>query len=340
VSHSPLPVITPITKTDKVIPGYHLIQAVIDVAVPRGASKDKILRGTGIFEDSLTPETLISAKQCIALLTNVSGQCKGHDVSFLIGKSLGGAWLAENIEQVKYCQRLEQGIEVLRRIRWACFPLVSFKRFDVEDNVMWVLQDPMGSQKCWPFITQLYLSMLVALVKYWTGSRLPISFAMDSSRPRNIEDFETYLGLRMTFNAPLLSIMVPKTCLNTAFPHANGQAFQQCLLSSLEKSPPATLSLLDVIRTQTLREPQKGLADVAQRLSCSTATLKRKLNEHHYSYRSLTEEARRQQAIVLLALQKLNNEQSASKMAFSDLTNFRRAVKRLTGLTPSELRAR
>jgi len=100
------------------------------------------------------------------------------------------------------------------------------------------------------------------------------------------------------------------------------------------------LSLLDYIRIQTLQEPQKGLADLARNLGCSTATLKRKLSDHNYTYRGLSEEARRQQAIVLLALKKLNNEQSASQMAFSDLPNFRRTIKRLTGLTPSELRAR
>jgi AraC-like DNA-binding protein len=356
----------PVTQSDKVIPAYHLVNAVLDVAIPRGASKDRILRGTGIFDDSLTVNTRISAKQCIALFSNVRGQCKGNDVSFLIGKSLGGVWLREDIANIKRSQNLEQAIEALTAIRWGSIPLVSFKRFSLQDKYIWVLQDTMGCEKrgahkLWPFIAELYLSMLVALVKQWTGTRLPLSFTIDSERPRNVQDFETYLGLRVAFHSPLMSITLPKSCMTSAFPFADekagnvqgdiqgdvqgdiqGEAQRSLAYQQTPASPQDTpnLSLLDYIRIQTLQEPQKGLADLARNLGCSTATLKRKLSDHNYTYRGLSEEARRQQAIVLLALKKLNNEQSASQMAFSDLPNFRRTIKRLTGLTPSELRAR
>jgi AraC-like DNA-binding protein len=356
----------PVTQSDKVIPAYHLVNAVLDVAIPRGASKDRILRGTGIFDDSLTVNTRISAKQCIALFSNVRGQCKGNDVSFLIGKSLGGVWLREDIANIKRSQNLEQAIEALTAIRWESVPLVSFKRFSLQDKYIWVLQDTMGCEKrgthkLWPFIAELYLSMLVALLKQWTGTRLPLSFTIDSERPRNVQDFETYLGLRVAFHSPLMSITLPKSCMTSAFPFADekacnvqgdiqgdvqgdiqGEAQRSLAYQQTPASPQDTpnLSLLDYIRIQTLQEPQKGLADLARNLGCSTATLKRKLSDHNYTYRGLSEEARRQQAIVLLALKKLNNEQSASQMAFSDLPNFRRTIKRLTGLTPSELRAR
>lgn len=360
----------PVTQSDKVIPAYHLVNAVLDVAIPRGASKDRILRGTGIFDDSLTVNTRISAKQCIALFSNVRGQCKGNDVSFLIGKSLSGVWLREDIANIKRSQNLEQAIEALTAIRWGSIPLVSFKRFSLQDKYIWVLQDTMGCEKrgahkLWPFIAELYLSMLVALLKQWTGTRLPLSFTIDSERPCNVQDFETYLGLRVAFHSPLMSITLPKSCMTSAFPFADekagnvqgnvqgdiqgdvqgdiqGEAERSLAYQQTPASPQDTpnLSLLDYIRIQTLQEPQKGLADLARNLGCSTATLKRKLSDHNYTYRGLSEEARRQQAIVLLALKKLNNEQSASQMAFSDLPNFRRTIKRLTGLTPSELRAR
>ena len=48
---------------DKVIAGYWLVKAVLDVALNRGANKNKLFRGTGIFEDALEPDSLISIKQ-------------------------------------------------------------------------------------------------------------------------------------------------------------------------------------------------------------------------------------------------------------------------------------
>ena len=68
------------------------------------------------------------------------------------------------------------------------------------------------------------------------------------------------------------------------------------------------------------------------------ATFKRKLKQHGSSFQELQDQLRKQQAVYWLQLQGLNNEESAIKMEFSDIPNFRRAVKRWTGLTPSQLR--
>ena len=96
--------------------------------------------------------------------------------------------------------------------------------------------------------------------------------------------------------------------------------------------------LLDSVRAMLHRNSSLTLPEAAARLNMSAASLKRKLSEHQTSFSDLHDNIRRQQAIFYLQVQKLNNEQSAVKMAFSDITNFRRAVKRWTGLTPSELR--
>ncbi|MEC8788116.1 MAG: AraC family transcriptional regulator, partial [Pseudomonadota bacterium] len=41
------------SSQDKVIVGYWLVRAAFNVALSRGANKNKLLRGTGIFEDAL-----------------------------------------------------------------------------------------------------------------------------------------------------------------------------------------------------------------------------------------------------------------------------------------------
>ena len=77
---------------DKVIAGYWLVKAVLDVSITRGANKNKLFRGTGIFEDTLQPNSLISIKQYQSLLANVQSQTKGADVSFLLGNALASQW--------------------------------------------------------------------------------------------------------------------------------------------------------------------------------------------------------------------------------------------------------
>ena len=69
---------------DKVIAGFWLVTAAIEVALPRGANIHKLLRGTGIFEDAITHDLMISINQYTTLLNNVQAQTKGNDVGFLI----------------------------------------------------------------------------------------------------------------------------------------------------------------------------------------------------------------------------------------------------------------
>lgn len=334
----------PVSKHDKVIPGYHFVCAVLAIAEPRGVSVHKLLRGTGIFDDAITPNLRVSGKQLIALIGNVQSYCKAKDASFLIGKHLANALLNHEFSSIKDAGSLTQVIRLVTTQRWLCLPLVSFARYEVNENSLWVARDAMGCSKIWPFVMQISLSMLVAFAKASSKTRLPFHFGMTASRPRNIEDFETYLGLRLNFNAPFMSLMLPKGSVLAPFERGNvgGEAQHGSFVEpeiGTHTSSDATLSILDKVRLLTEHNLHASLPYAAAEFSMSAATFKRKLKEHEYSYRALTEEVRREQAIVLLAMKKLNNEQSASEMAFSDLPNFRRAVKRLTGHTPSELRA-
>ncbi|MEP0357605.1 hypothetical protein [Paraglaciecola sp.] len=56
------------------------------------------------------------------------------------------------------------------------------------------------------------------------------------------------------------------------------------------------------------------------------------------SFQQIQDELGKQYATYLLQMQHLSNEESASLMQFNDIPNFRRAVKRWTGQTPSQLR--
>ena len=98
------------------------------------------------------------------------------------------------------------------------------------------------------------------------------------------------------------------------------------------------VTLLDAVRYYLRRSSNASLPAIAGKLGLSPASLKRKLADHDTTFSLLHDDIRRQQAIYYLQVQKLNNEQSALKMAFTDITNFRRAVKRWTGQTPSQLR--
>jgi AraC-like DNA-binding protein len=94
------------------------------------------------------------------------------------------------------------------------------------------------------------------------------------------------------------------------------------------------------IRALLLRDITNAptLAAVAKLLEMSDRSLRRQLREQGISFRGLRDELRMQIALKYLRATTLANEGIALALGFSDATNFRRAFRRWTNKSPSEIR--
>ena len=349
------------SSQDKVIVGYWLVRAALNVALSRGANKNKLLRGTGIFEDALQHHSLLSTKQYSSLLVNVQSQARGGDVSFLLGGAFSSQWLSSPLNALKACENVEQLLLQLTQrqtYRWCSLPLCQFQRFENADQIMLVPQFTGVSSKQLQFSIEMAFASVVALMKSIANKRIRLSFSFTESRPRNIADYETHLGLKLSFNRAFNSICIEKDVLRqplkltaqsdcSAESHVSlegvvsNSATQTKEGASIELQN--RLSLPDFVRryvyaSSNAQAANIGLPELAETLNVSVATLKRKLKEYGTSYRALCEEVQRNHALLLLSVHKVSNETAANAMGINDLPNFRRTVKRLTGKTPSELR--
>ena len=349
------------SSQDKVIVGHWLVRAALNVALSRGANKNKLLRGTGIFEDALQHHSLLSTKQYSSLLVNVQSQARGGDVSFLLGGAFSSQWLSSPLNALKACENVEQLLLQLTQrhtYRWCSLPLCQFQRFENADQIMLVPQFTGVSSKQLQFSIEVAFASVVALMKSIANKRIRLSFSFTESRPRNIADYETHLGLKLSFNRAFNSICIEKDVLRqpleltaqsdcSAESHVSlegvvsNSATQTKEGASIELQN--RLSLPDFVRrygyaSSNTQAANIGLPELAETLNVSVATLKRKLKEYGTSYRALCEEVQRNHALLLLSVHKVSNETAANAMGINDLPNFRRTVKRLTGKTPSELR--
>lgn len=349
------------SSQDKVIVGYWLVRAALNVALSRGANKNKLLRGTGIFEDALQHQSLLSTKQYSSLLVNVQSQARGGDVSFLLGGAFASQWLSSPLDALKACENVEQLLLQLTQrqtYRWCSLPLCQFQRFENADQIMLVPQFTGISSKQLQFSIEMAFASVVALMKSIANKRIRLSFSFTENRPRNIADYETHLGLKLSFNRAFNSICIEKDVLRqplkltaqsdcSAESHVSlegvvsNSATQTKEGASIELQN--RLSLPDFVRryvyaSSNTQAANIGLPELAETLNVSVATLKRKLKEYGTSYRALCEEVQRNHALLLLSVHKVSNETAANAMGINDLPNFRRTVKRLTGKTPSELR--
>jgi len=107
-------------------------------------------------------------------------------------------------------------------------------------------------------------------------------------------------------------------------------------LASLDPSRVATEVrelLVEMMPSGTVRQE-----DVAQRMNRSLSTLQRQLTTEGLNFQQLRDETRRRLAEDYIRTNELSLSQIAYLLGFSDQSNFSRAFKRWTGLSPREYR--
>lgn len=148
------------------------------------------------------------------------------------------------------------------------------------------------------------------------------------------------------FSQPLNGVRLSAHCLAMrpvlADPHASQQALALC---ERELALAADSEADITTRVRALLVPGRHggypqLEEVAARLSMSSRTLKRRLQQAGTSFLLMLEEARRREAHALLAHSELAVQQVATRLGYLNPANFSRAFSAWTGESPSAYRQR
>ena len=166
------------------------------------------------------------------------------------------------------------------------------------------------------------------------------------AEPRHIEQYQVNFPCEYRFITTMghqpLQLKIAKHLLHAPFPEHSVYLArfyrQQLAISSSHSSNIQQVGLVQCILQHFKKHKQLTLEQLASLLCMSRATLKRKLTLHHTSYQQLWDLHRQQVAVFELAEQQKCNEDVAQTLQFSDITNFRRSVKRWTGMTPDDIR--
>jgi AraC-like DNA-binding protein len=100
-------------------------------------------------------------------------------------------------------------------------------------------------------------------------------------------------------------------------------------------------SITSIVRVRLIEQLPSSFPNIgvmAESLSMHPKSLQRKLGAEGTSYRDLLAKAREQLAITYLTKSRLSIDQIASRLGYSDATNFRHAFSRWTGRTPNSYR--
>lgn len=326
------------------IPAHYQPASLIDLALGRGVNIHRLLQGTGLFhEDILTGSRVISAQQFLRLIGNLQHHLQGDDTSFLLGQQwLPGHYGAAS-HALRHAGNLQEALERLIRLQPLLWPLARL-RLRIDERLVWLDWGySFGAGAQGDFLIEASMAALTGMSQWLSGERLPWVFHLTHGTPRYIEQYWVHLGDELRFDAPLNQMCLPRSYLHRSWPTASATAGQVAEREGLAmlQALPAQRSLMDALHDYLLRHARQPLRleGVAGVFGMSAATLKRKLHKHGTGFQQQLDHARASVALELYQSRGYSSEEVAEYLNFSDRANFRRSLRRWTGLLPSELRA-
>ncbi|EZQ17939.1 hypothetical protein CF98_24860 [Halopseudomonas bauzanensis] len=328
--------------TTRFIPAHYQPASLIDLALGRGVNAHRLLQGTGLFhEDILTGNRLISPQQFLRMIENLQQQLQADDTSFLLGQQwLPGHYGAAS-HALSHAADLQDALERLVRLQPLLWPLLRL-RLRVDERYIWLdWGDSFGADGQSIFLVEASMAAVTGMSQWLSGQRLPWTFHLAHAQPRYIEQYWVHLGEELRFASPLNQMCLPRSCLHHPWASASvtaGQVAEQEGLKML-MALPATCSLLDGLHDHLVaqvRQPLR-LEGVAETFGMSPATLKRKLQKHGTGFQQQLDHARARVAMELYQSRGYSSDEVADYLNFNDRANFRRSLRRWTGLLPSEL---
>lgn len=242
------------------------------------------------------------------------------------------------MQSVRLSPSLGMALKQLQQIRTVIAPLFFTRKHIFQDDFYLYLQPSIGMDESLKnYCFEIYSAALMSLLKRVCNVYPQCYFDFTCKRPRHIQEYEQHLGLRIRFEQPYTRWHFNKQLLKCTNPEASQLRWQQCIAQS-ELHKNVSQSFVEAVCQRIYRDKNNSLANSAEHFAMSSATFKRKLKQHGVSYSQLQDEQNKLKALHLLGVCQQGNEQVATRLAFYDIPNFRRAFKRWTGITPSQLK--
>lgn len=290
------------------------------------------------------PDFLLSTEEALTLVR--------RGLALLGGPASLGLQLGRDINQCKMgllalghlaSPTLGHAMELTLRHPWSAgFLLVIYAVEAGEGQVLGV--DPLpGGHDVAPFLVDNMFAAAVALRRRYAGDGYaPQRVDLVRSRPPEADLYEAFFGCPVQFGAAANRLVTAPRWLDTPLPTAHRTTW--LLASRLLDRMADEQARLPVLGLTVDRALRKGLprppsaGELAASLHMSERSLRRKLSELGLSYDGLLDAVRRERAQELLRSPKLSLSQIAAEVGFADVRSFRRAFKRWTGQSPTDVR--
>jgi AraC-like DNA-binding protein len=325
------------------------LAALFDVLVDQGCPADEILGNINLTVDEVhSPKSRISLAELMTACKNAIRLSSDPHLPYRIGTSIHISAYGMYGFAILCCPDFRKAMAFAELYHALAAPLATIEFTEAEGFANWVIEPnarAAADPQVYRFITEMQIGIHISLMRDIMGAAFTpdqISLAYPEAHDFGLPAEQ--VGCRISFASSTNRIVFRSAWLDQAANLGNRTTYPAvvALCDELLNDLKSRIGVAGEIRALLLRNITNPptLAAIAKLLEVNDRSLRRQLREQGISFRGLLDELRMQIALKYLRTTRLANEDIALALGFSDATNFRRAFRRWTNKSPSEIRAK
>ncbi|MFT4243199.1 MAG: AraC family transcriptional regulator [Acidovorax sp.] len=328
--------------------GPRSIAAVVVVMAQDGVEPEQVLAGSGLGAEALPlPDTRVSYAQMGQVFDNAARLARTPTAALRAGMQMRLTSYGMYSYALLSSASTAEVIDFAVRYHRSMGPLtdISFTR---EDGVDAFRHEPLlahdPESATYRFMVEFALAAHQALCRDLYGDAFAFSaIRLAYPAPGHAQELRDWFQCPVQFDQPVNEVQIGGTWSQRAprmpdpVTHATARSICQQFLADLPHSSGVAATVRRVLVTQQpWRFPRIEL--MADELAMHPRTLRRRLEAQGTSYRQILSEVRCMLAIDYLRKTRMTTEEIASRLGYSDASNFRHAFTRWTGKVPHDYR--
>jgi AraC-like DNA-binding protein len=323
------------------------LAALFDILVEQGYPPREILKSINLTPDEVhSPKSKISLADLLTAGKNAIRLSSEAHLPYRIGTSIHISAYGMYGFAILCCPDFRKTMAFAELYHALATPLATIKFAEQDGFASWFIEpnpDAVTDPQLYRFIAEMQIGIHLSLMRdvmgpAFTPDRINLAYpeARDFSLPAD------EIGCPLSFSNRTNQIIFQSKWLDRSANLGNRTTYPMVvalcddLLQEL-KSRVGVAGELRALLIRNIANPPT-LAAIAKLLDVSDRSLRRQLQEQGISFRGLLDELRMQIALKYLRTTRLANEDIALALGFSDAANFRRAFRRWTNKSPSEIR--
>jgi AraC-like DNA-binding protein len=325
------------------------IAALVEVLGEQGIPADACLHGTGVNVSQLRDgATLTSVRQYADACQNALRLSQDPSTPFQVGSRLHLSAYGMYGYALMSCLSLRDYFNLGVKYHFLATPTLTIEWQEGPDAAIWRFPDefsfaPSGELR--QFLIEQQFTQQATHIQDVAGVSCPPTRANFSfKQPHYIDIYEKYLRCPCFFDQDRCELHYDSSILDwkpQMAHHLTTFMFQEACDNLVGKAK-TSVGIAGEIYQILMRSPSASpnMEDAAKSLHMTARTLRRRLELENITFSTIVDDFRRSLAIEYLSKTKLNYEDIAVLVGFSDVANFRRAFKRWTQKTVGDFRGR